>query len=258
MQNLLRIYRDTHQQGFILIFTRDQFNSRRLVEACAVAGLTVIEYTLRRPDAPEMIPWIRENFPDLHILIGSTVDNESIVRRARDKHSHLLTLSELADMGANGFVSIFGFSDETIRLYSGTHLLIPAAMTLTEGFSMLAEGVHFIKMSGLNLDMMRLCRSDPTFQIFPIFATGGMTLETIPGAIEAGAILIGTGIDKVIDGGSESISIREMADRLKTYTETTNSTRDRVWPQLAKVRKGDEKAWLSALPHHQPFDSIFD
>jgi 2-keto-3-deoxy-6-phosphogluconate aldolase len=241
-------------RGFIPLFTKDQYDSRKLVEACVVAGLRVIEYTLRRPDAPEMIPWIRENFPDLHILIGSTMDSEPIVRRARNRHSHLLTLSELADMDVDGFVSIFGFSDKTIRLYTKTHLLIPMAMTLTEGLSMLTEGAHFIKMGGLNLDMLRMYRSNPTFQIFPIFATGGMTLETIPGTIEAGAMLVGTGIDQVIDGASESISIREIAGRLKMYTETTKSTIDRVWPQLAHARNSDEKTWLAALPHHHPFD----
>jgi len=105
MTRLFETYRAIHEQAFVPLFVHDDRDSRLLVDACVEAGCRVIEYTLRRADAHVMIPWIRRQFPRLHILVGSTLDDDGVVRRTRRRHPQLRTLVELADMGVDGFVS---------------------------------------------------------------------------------------------------------------------------------------------------------
>jgi hypothetical protein len=59
MSRFYHTHRAMHQQAFMPIFCSDAFDSKAQVEACVAAGCTVIEYTLRKSDAREMIPWIR-------------------------------------------------------------------------------------------------------------------------------------------------------------------------------------------------------
>ena len=158
MGRVFEAYRAVHEQGFVPIFVQDDFDSRDLVEACLSAGIRVIEYTLRRPDAPEMIPWIRKTYPDLYLMAGSTLDDEGIVEGMRRRHPQLMTLQQLADAGVDGFVSMLGWSLESIRKYSPTHVVIPSAHSATQAFLQTGGGAHFQKLSGAHLDLVRQCR----------------------------------------------------------------------------------------------------
>jgi len=255
MERLQTTYRTIHQQGFIPIFTEDGFDSKLLIEACVLAGCGAIEYTLRRRDAAIMIPWIRENYPELSLLVGSTLDGTSVVERARLKHPQLLTLDELVSIGVDGFVSMVGFRPETIKRYSSKHLIVAPTSTTLEAFCAVEAGAHFVKLVGPNLDFVRRCRVDAAFSFCPIMVTGGMNLERIPGAVEAGAALIGSGFDVVLKEASRNLSAKQVAESLKRYIETTCQARDRKWPKLARARDADFASWLSALPHHHPFNN---
>jgi 2-keto-3-deoxy-6-phosphogluconate aldolase len=248
-------YRTIHQQGFLPIFTEDGFDSRRLVEACALAGCKAIEYTLRRRDARVMIPWIRDNDPELSILVGSTLEGTSIVERARLNYPQLLTLDELDSIGVNGFVSMVGLRPETIKRYSSSHVIIAPASTILEAFCAVEAGAHFVKLVGPELNLVRRCRVDAAFDFCPILVTGGMNLERIPEAVEAGTVLIGSGFDVILKEAPHNVSTRHVAELLRRYVETTCQARYRKWPKLAQARDSDFATWLLTLPHHHPFQS---
>jgi len=61
-----------YQQGFILFFTEDGFETPVLLEACSLAGCNYIEYTLRYRGADRIVPWIREHYTSLYPFVGST------------------------------------------------------------------------------------------------------------------------------------------------------------------------------------------
>ena len=88
----------------------DHFDSKTLVKACVAAGCAGIEYTLRRRDAHVMVPWIREHYPELFLLVGSTIDDDRIVTQMKKRHPQLLTLAEIDALGLDGFVSMIGWS----------------------------------------------------------------------------------------------------------------------------------------------------
>jgi len=248
-------YRTIHQQGFLPIFVDDDFDSKLLVEACVMAGCKGIEYTLRRRDAHIMIPWIRENYPDLCLLVGSTVEGNAIVQQARLKHPQLLTLDELASIGIDGFVSMVGFRPETIERYSSEHLIIAPVSTMYEAYCAIESGAHFAKVIGPKLELVKYLRADPAFDFCPIMVTGGMTLKRIPEAVEAGAVLIGSGFDLMLHGLPRNISVDEIAKAIASFLHVTCQARDKKWPLLAQSRNSDFDSWVSALPHYHPFNN---
>ena len=255
MSRLFQAYRSFHEQGFIPIFVDDDLHTNLLLEACLEAGFSGIEYTLRRRDAHRMIPWIRKNYPELYLLVGSTIDDDRIIQQARQQGlQQLMTLDELADIGVDGFVSMHGFSEETIRKFRGTHLMVPAAFTPTEALRQFAFGAHFIKVLGPSLDTVRLIRGAPTFNYCPVMVTGGMTLDRIPEAVDAGAVLTGTGFDVILQKNNPKIAgKKDMAECLRQFREIMQAAVDSAYPELAKARKADTATWLAALPHQHHF-----
>jgi len=254
MSRLFEAYRALHEQAFMPIFVQDDFDSRKLVEACVAAGYRGIEYTLRRQDAREMIPWVRKNYPDLYLVCGSTIDDEKIVRQMQRKHPQLMTVAEVADLGVDGFVSMLGWTEATIRKYAPTHLIMPTASTVTEGFYQTTWGAHFQKINGAtNLTLVNRLRSAATFDFCPVLVTGGQTLEQIPKSIETGAVMIATGFDLMLKGQSKDMSVEQIADVLKQFQQTTANAQQNTYPELAAAEGKDNQTWLDALPHWHPF-----
>lgn len=254
MNRLFETYRAVHEQAFIPLFVRDDRDSHLLIEACVEAGCRVIEYTQRRSDAHTMIPWIRRRFPQLHILVGSTLDDDGIVRQARRRHPQLRTLPELADMGVDGFVSLVGWKPESIQKYAAGHLVIPAAMTVNEAYQQFAAGAHFIKLFGPDVNLARLCRNPATFEFCPVFITGGMTPERIPDAVAAGVVAVGSGFDLMLRDMTGPDSAANIAEVIRHYIEVTRAAKHKTWPSLAAAEGQDRRVWLDALPHNHPFD----
>ncbi len=250
---LFDTYRCMHEQGFIPIFVENQPDPKMLIEACTQAGFKCIEYTLRRDDADKMIPWIRENYPDLFLLVGSTLDNDDIIRKMKIKYPQLLTLSELAQMGVDGFVSMVGWKPENIEKYSSTHIVCPCAETVREAFLQLGAGSHFVKVLGPSLELVKNCRKAPTFRACPIMITSGMNLERIDAAIEAGAVIIGTGFDLLLKNQPKDISSQKLTDILKQYINAVKESRMKYFPEMAKTIGKNVETWLNSLPHIHPF-----
>jgi 2-keto-3-deoxy-6-phosphogluconate aldolase len=253
MSRLHEAYRAIHDQAFMPIFVDDEFDSKMLVEACMDAGMKGLEYTLRRRDAHKMIPWIREQYPDLYLLVGSTLDDEKIVARQRRLFPQLMTLAEIDEFEPDGYISMIGWHEESIRKYAPKRIIMPTCSTVNEAFFQIGAGAHFAKLVGSDLGFVRRCRGDAAFGYCPIIVTGGMNTERIPEGIEAGAALIATGFDLTLKGEPKNVSKKKVAEVMKRYVEVTQAARDKKCPQLAKARGADWKTWLDALPHYHPF-----
>lgn len=240
MNQLDETYKAFYSQGFIPIFVEDGRNAKVQLEAAVTAGCTLIEYTQRRCDAPEMISWIKREFPDLRVVVGSTLDDDSIIQQQRRHYPQLRTLNEWADLGVDGFVSMLGWKRETIAYWSCTHLVVPSAMTLREANLQMSAGAHFIKMDGRDLDLVKRCGEAPLFEFCPVFVTGGMTLERIPLALQAGAAIVAAGFDLI---EKESTAASNISDSLCRRIE------------LVKELRGEMPENLDDLPYYIP-DSI--
>lgn len=252
MDRLFQAYRRLHEQAFTPIFCRDEFDSKRQVEACVAAGCKGIEYTLRKADARAMIPWVRKNYPDLTLIVGSTIDSDKIIRSQRRKFPQLMTLDEVAQLDVDGFISMLGWSEKSIARWSITHLVIPTASTTREALLQTEAGAHWQKLGG-DVEFIKRCRGEAAFGYCPIFVSGGQVPAVMGQTFAAGAVLVGTGFDVLLKDRDKDISAKDIAKEVKTYLKAAQLARHAAWPALAKADGGEKAAWLEALPHYHPF-----
>ena len=254
MSELLKHYRRVHEQGFMPIFVEDGRNAKIEVEACVAAGMKAIEFTLRHHDSHKMIPWIRKNYPELTLLIGSTIADDKIVNQLRRGNSpQLLTIAELADLDVHGFVSLLCWPEEMIEKYCKTHLVFPCAATHTEAFMQIRAGAHMAKVIGRNLDVLKMCRLGASHNYCPVFVTGGQNRQQIPETIAAGAICVAAGFDDSIKDMGQEIQAGEVAKRMSDYLEVTRRARAATFPEYTAKINAPDREWLDSLPHYHPF-----
>ncbi len=249
---LFRAYRKLIEQAWIPIFVDDAFDTEILLEGCRLAGLDVIEYTLRRRDAKQIVPTLKSRLPDTVILMGSTVDSEEIVQERKRRFPQLMTLSELEPY-VDGFVSMLPYSDETLQKYRHTHLCIPTAETGGEALRQIKSGAAIIKVLGPDLSLSKRLHALPTFNYCPTYVTGGITTERMEDAFSAGNILCATGFDVLLKGIDPSALTPELvAERILSFVAAAIDARNRVCPSLKDTAHLSDEEFRAALPNYCP------
>jgi len=252
---VLKCYRMAYEQCFVPIFVRDAFDTETLLRGCELAGVQAVEYTLRRPDADQVIPQLRKRWPEKGLFVGSMLDSDKITLQLRQRHPQLMTFAELADIGVDGFVSMLPFSDETIRAYADRCVMIPSAATPGEALRQVACGAHMVKLMGGNRDLRTACHAAPTHGFCPIFVTGGVTPERMPEIYADGAVLTASGFDLILkDVDPATLTAEMVAERLKLFIDAAKQARAAVLPQLADTKDLSDEQWLDLLPHYHPFN----
>ncbi len=252
-QELFKKYRALYEQCFVPIFVRDGYDTETLLRGAELAGVKVIEYTLRREDAHLVIPSLKQKFPAFTVCTGSNIDSEKIIRNMKRLHPQLMTMGEMAPW-ADGFVSMLPFTDATIEKYADSHILIPSAATPDEALRQVIAGAAFIKMSGGNLDAVKLAKAAPTFGYCPLFVTGGVTPERMEAVYKAGACLTASGFDLILKGIDPAALTPELAaEKIRCFVSTAKAARAAAYPQLAELETLSDARFLQALPHYHPF-----
>ena len=247
---LFKKYRKVYEQAWMPIFGQDDFDTEVLLEGCQLAGLQVIEYTLRRADANSVIPTLRGRFPDAVILAGSTIDDENVIRQMKQKFPQLMTVAQLAPF-VDGFVSMLPYSAATLQAYSPTHLCIPTAQTGGEALRQIGKGAAFIKVLGPDFSFSKNLHAVPTFGYCPTYITGGVTRARMPEAFAAGNVLCAAGFDVVLKGENpETITPERVAQLLCACVESAKAARAAVNPQLSRLEELTDEEFLAVLPNY--------
>ncbi len=247
---LLTKFRQTFEQAFVPIFVKDGFDTETLLTGCELAGVKVIEYTLRRTDAHMVIPTLQARYPDHVIYVGSTLDANDIVFQMREKHPQLLTIDELAPF-VDGFVSLLPYSDETLEKYRNTHLMIPTAETSGEALRQMRHGATVIKVCGPDFSFSKKLHAAPTFNYCPTFITGGVNSERMEEAYAAGNILTAAGFDLILKGEDPTaLTPEKVAQKLSTYLSAAKEAREKVQPWTKGSDTLSDEAFLEAFPHY--------
>lgn len=244
------LLKDVIKQGFVPIFVADERDVKIQLSACKEAGLNIIEYTQRRSDAPEMIPQILKDNPDIRILAGSTLDEDGIVTALRRNHPQLRTFEELAALGVSGFVSRMGFSEKNCARWRHEKLLVPCAGTVNEAYRQFAAGAHLIKVVKPDYEVVKQLNTLPAFGFCPLFVTGGMLLETIPAAMQDGVLCVGTGFDAIMKDTahlSDEEYHCELVKRLRALQECVVVNREKRFPGFTAALEHEN--WIK----YQPF-----
>ncbi|MBQ4291051.1 MAG: hypothetical protein II719_07620 [Clostridia bacterium] len=249
-EHLFPVYRALYEQVWLPIFVKDSLPTDLLTEACRLAGLKVVEYTLRRDDAAKAIPQWKQKNPDLFLLVGSTVDSDAVVGQLKRTNPQIMTLGELAPF-TDGFVSMLPFSDETLARYSGTHLCIPGAETGGEALRQIRSGAAFIKTLGPDLSFSRRLHALPTFGYCPTYITGGVVPSGMKEIFEAGNVLCATGFDVILrDLDPSTLNVENLADRIRDYAQTAREERAKVFPALRDIERLPDGDFAALLPNY--------
>lgn len=254
MNDLLSAYRAAFTQCFVPIFVKDGYDTQTLLEGCHMAGINVIEYTLRRPDASVVIPTLRKENPNLTVFVGSTMDSQKIVGKMLEKHPQLMTIPETLAHDVQGIISMLPMSDETIAAYCERFIVIPSAETAGECLRQMNAGAHFIKMLGTDLEKVKLYRAAPTFDFCPIFVTGGVTPERMDVVFGSGAVLTASGFDLILRGiDHKDLTPSLVCERLLQYVQAAKAARVKAFPILSHAETLSDSEWLKRLPFYHMF-----
>lgn len=246
----LKNYRKIVEQAWLPIFVKDTLDTDMLLEGCALAGLRVIEYTLRREDADSVVKTLKSRYPDTVLLMGSTIDSDQIVTERKRLYPQLMTMEELAPY-VDGFVSMLPYSDETLQKYSNTHICIPAAETSGEALRQVKAGAAFIKVLGPDMTLAKRLHALPTFNYCPTYITGGVIPERMEEAFAAGNILCAAGFDVVLKGiDPNDLTPALVAERIKAFVDAAKAARNKAFPQLQNTKNLSDQDFLKVLPNY--------
>ncbi len=247
-------YRALFEQAFVPIFVKDAFDTATMLEGCRLAGVRVIEYTLRREDADRVIPTLKKAEPNRFVFVGSTLDSERVVRKMKEKFPQIMTIPEILGHGVDGIISMLPMQPQNIAKYAERAVVIPSAETLGESLAQVDAGAHFIKRLGTELDRVKLSRAAPTFDFCPLFVTGGVTVERMPEVFGIGGMVVGAGFDMLLkDIRPETLTPEMVAGRLTAFISAAKAARAKAWPQLAGLETLSDAEWLSRLPFYHTF-----
>ena len=247
---LFENYRKVYEQAFVPIFVHDNFDTEILLKGCELAGVKAIEYTLRRSDADKVIPTLKNRYPNVAVFVGSTIDDEKIVCQMKQKYPQLMTIAELAPF-VDGLVSMLPYSDETIRKYAPSHLIIPTAETSGEALRQMRSGATMIKVCGPDFSFSKKLHAAPTFNYCPTFITGGVNLDRMEEAFSMGNVLTAAGFDLILKGEEPStLTPERVAECLTRYIDTAKAARSKVNPALANIESLSDEEFVLALPNY--------
>ena len=252
-QKLLQAFRDTAEQAFMPIFVFDAFDTDTLLEGCRLAGVKAIEYTLRRADAHQVIPTLKTRMDGVSVFVGSTIDSEKITLQMKRHFPQLMTLKELAPF-VDGFVSMLPYSDETLRSYRDTHLMIPTAETSGEALRQMNSGATAIKVCGPDFSFSKTLHAAPTFNYCPTFITGGVTPERMEEAYACGNMLTAAGFDLILKGEDPAtLTPEKVAEKLSFFINTAKAARKKLQPFWETSASLSPEEFISAFPHYLSF-----
>jgi len=174
----------------------------RMIEALLAGGIDILEITMTVPNAVELIREVAEGFGSRALVgAGTVLDPET---------------AEACIAAGAQFVVSPAFDTETVMICNKHGIVIaPGALTPSEIVCAFHAGGDIIKVFPCDAlggaSYLRSLRA-PLPHI-PLMPTGGVTLETLPGFLAAGAVAVGVGTSLA----DPKISLTELTDRARAF-----------------------------------------
>lgn len=241
------------RQGFLPIYVHDDLDSRMLVEGAVDAGCEVLEYTCRRHDARQMIPWIKKQFPHVKVFGATLMDGPRTEQALRRKTPNFMSVKEMVDLGADGLVSFLCFRPSTYQSYGDQLVLVPGVATANEALDQLELGADLIKAVIATTGGEELvCKSRiATHGGLPFLVTGGVTSERMASMIAAGVVMGSAGFDLILKADLDTgrtITRKLVSERVRVMLETVRETRRTYQPDLFEAVEAGQPNLMDAGP----------
>jgi 2-dehydro-3-deoxyphosphogluconate aldolase/(4S)-4-hydroxy-2-oxoglutarate aldolase len=185
-----------------------------VVEAMVAGGITVMEVTMTVPGAIDVLRELKRSYGDKLLLGSGTVT---------DGAECVATI----EAGAEFVVSPSLHMDVVSETKARDKVSLPGALTPTEVITAWRAGADFVKvfpcsaMGGASY-LKSLKAPFPFLRLVP---TGGVTLQTAAGFLEAGASALGVGADLVNIAAIAEGKPEVITNSAKAYLEVVARTR---------------------------------
>lgn len=243
----------TVRQGFVPIYVHDDLDSRTLVDGAVEAGCDVLEYTCRRHDAREIIPWIKKQYPHVKVFGATLMDGQRTESVLQQKCANFISVDEMADLGVDGFISFLRFRPQTYEKYADRMVFVPGVSTANEAIDQLELGADLVKavVSTTAGEELVLKSRVATHNALPFLITGGVTAHRAAEMIQAGVVVATSGFDLLLKQDLEAgqtITTKLVAKRVRSMLDAVREARRTHQPELAEAIDADRPNLLSAGP----------
>jgi len=187
-----------------------------LVDAMIAGGVTVVEVTMTVPDALTLLRELKQRHGD-RLLLGSGTVTDAAQAEAT------------IDAGAEFVVSPSLHLDVIAKTRGLGKVSIPGALTPTEVITAWRAGADYVKvfpcsaMGGASY-LKSLLAPFPELKLIP---TGGVTLQTAPDFLKAGARALGVGADLVNAAAIAEGRPEVVTNAARAYIEAIRVARDK-------------------------------
>lgn len=181
-----------------------------LARALASGGVRCVEFTYTNRAASEAIAGVREEFgSEVLVGAGTVLDSET---------------ARIAILAGAQFIVTPTLNPETIRMCRRYGVpIVCGAFTSTEILNATEAGADFVKVHPASLGGPKYFKDVlaplPHVRLIP---SGGVSLETAPEFIRAGAVAVAVGGD-LVGRGTGSNDLEAVTDRARAYVEAVSS-----------------------------------
>jgi 2-dehydro-3-deoxyphosphogluconate aldolase/(4S)-4-hydroxy-2-oxoglutarate aldolase len=185
----------------------------RAIEAIRAGGIDVIEITMTVPGAIPLITEVAQRFPDAIVGAGTVLDADTA--RACILAGARFVVSPALDLG----------TIECCRRYGVA--VLPGALTPTEVLQAWQAGADIVKVfpAGALGGASYIKALKAPFPQIDLIPTGGVSVDTAPAFIQAGAIALGVGADlvdlKALREGKASL----LTEKARRYVDVVKTAR---------------------------------
>lgn len=199
---------------------RNAAQAHAVVQAMIAGGVTVVEVTMTVPGAIDLLKELKQQYCSKLLLGSGTVTTAAEAQQT-------------INAGAE-FVVSPSLHPEVIQVTrTNGKLSIPGALTPTEVITAWRAGADYVKifpcsaMGGASY-LKSLLAPFPFLKLIP---TGGVTLETAAGFIQAGARALGVGSDLVNLAAVDAGRPETITDTARAYLKVLADLREKSQPK---------------------------
>jgi 2-dehydro-3-deoxyphosphogluconate aldolase / (4S)-4-hydroxy-2-oxoglutarate aldolase len=185
----------------------------RAIEAIRAGGIDVIEITMTVPGAIPLITEIAQRFPDAIVGAGTVLDADTA--RACILAGARFVVSPALDLGTIECCRRYGIA------------VLPGALTPTEVLKAWQAGADIVKVfpAGALGGASYIKALKAPFPQIDLIPTGGVSVDTAPAFIQAGAIALGVGADLVDLKALREGKAELLTERARRYVEVVKAAR---------------------------------
>ena len=185
----------------------------RAIEAIRAGGIDVIEITMTVPGAIPLITEIAQRFPDAIVGAGTVLDADTA--RACILAGARFVVSPALDLGTIECCRRYGIA------------VLPGALTPTEVLKAWQAGADIVKVfpAGALGGASYIKALKAPFPQIDLIPTGGVSVDTAPAFIQAGAIALGVGADLVDLKALREGKADLLTERARRYVDVVKAAR---------------------------------